>query len=218
MKHFRILLIVLFLNSIAVNPGVSLDTSWLFRSVRAETLRPLLNSERIKLKYGSYGIDVLRNREQLRFSNLYSVKNGKKTTRTLAVVAYPDVIDPLLLKEHQQVIAGQSIGAVFKQNGWTIEKRHAFFGEIEASSKFAQVYSLMGDIVPAKFAIHIYTFFVSKNGNRFLYARISEVHHPGYLDSSGMKGIYGKEYEMQQNKNEDIQAKLEVVMREMEGI
>src|SRR5690242_11290346 len=61
------------------------------------TLSPkLLNSERIEKKFGGYGIDVIYNSPRLRVSNLY---DGKKITRTLAVVDYPEFIDSSFSKE-----------------------------------------------------------------------------------------------------------------------
>ena len=218
MKCFRILFILLLIGFIAIPPSLSLETPQPSTSFSAETLRPLLNSERIKLKFGSYGIDILRNGEKIRISNLYSVENGKKTTRTLAVVVYPEVLDLVLSKEHRMIIDGQSIGAVFKENGWTIEKQHTYFGEIEASPKLARLYSLMGGIAPSMLATHVYDLFVSKHGTKFRYATIAEVHHPGYLDSNELKGIYGEEFERKQSINGDNQTILEIVEGEMKNI
>ena len=76
----------------------------------------LLNSERIKMKFGSYKIKVLYKNSKLRVSDLYSSNDGRKTTRTFAVVQYPKTIDSIFLKEHIQILNGQSIGKVFKEN------------------------------------------------------------------------------------------------------
>ena len=64
--------------------------------VTIEELRPLLNSERIERKFGSYGIDVLRNDDAVRMSNLYSLRDGEKICRTFAVVlSRMSLIQPL---------------------------------------------------------------------------------------------------------------------------
>jgi hypothetical protein len=55
-----------------------------------------LNSERIEQVLGSYGIDVLYSEPQLRLSSLYSTHAGTEITWTLAIVGYPDVVDPRL--------------------------------------------------------------------------------------------------------------------------
>ena len=218
MKQIKNLFILLFIICTPVKSGFSLEVPQSSRPASAETLRPLLNSERIRQKFGSYGLDILQGGEKIRVSNLYSVQNGKKTTRTLALVVYPEVIDLLLSTEHQKIINGQSIGEVFKGNGWRIKKQHVFFGEIEASSNFAGVYSLMGGVAPVALPIHIYNFFVRKNGAEFLYASISEIHHPDYLDANDLQGIYEEEFGRLQNRNEEIQTILEIVIEEMRNI
>ena len=62
-------------------------------------VRSLRNSDRIKIRYGSYNIDIIDNDINIRVSKLYSTQDGLKTNRTLAVTSYPDVIDPAFAKE-----------------------------------------------------------------------------------------------------------------------
>lgn len=149
----------------------------------------LLNSERIKMKFGSYDIKVLNKNSKLRVSNLYSSHDGKKITRTFAVVYYPEIIDSIFLKEHMKILNGQSIGKVFKQNQWTIEKKNFFYGEISPSSDYSEVYRLMGNIAPTKLAIYTYGFNIKKDGKSYQYATISEVYHPDYLTINDLKKI-----------------------------
>lgn len=149
----------------------------------------LLNSERIKMKYGNYDIKVLNNDSLLRISDLYSVQDDKKTTRTFAVVYYPETVDTIFLTEHTKVLEGQSIGRVFKHHGWKIEKRAIFFGEILPSNEYTEVYTLMGNIAPSKLAIYIYAFYIKKNDTEFQYATIAEVYHPDYLTINTLKHI-----------------------------
>jgi hypothetical protein len=153
----------------------------------------LLNSERIIKKFGSYGIDVLQDRDRIRVSSLYSMHEGKKITRTFSVVHSPAVIDALFAQEYQEIVEGQSIGAMFKHNGWHIEKQPVFFGEIEACEDFAPVYTLMGGIAPTPLAIHIYTLIVEKHTDKFRYGVLAEVHHPEYFRLSALKEAYGQE-------------------------
>ena len=150
----------------------------------------LLNSERIKLKYGSYGIEVLQNNSDVRISNLYSTHNNQRITRTFAVVIYPKKVASTLLKEHSDIVSGQSIGIVFKNNGWNIIKKNVFFGEISSSNDYSKIYSIMGNITPMPLAIHIYDFRVIKDDNEFPYATIAEVYHPDYLTLNDLKNIY----------------------------
>ncbi len=159
-------------------------------STPAEALsRPLLNSERIAQEFGSYGIDVLSSDDSVRVSNLYSVHGEIKISRTFAVVRYPVEIDAELSFEHQAILAGQSIGAVFTQRGWAVEKIHRYFGVIPSSERVA---GLMGGLAPQPLAVHIYDLFVSQAGRALLYATIAEVHHPDYLTLDQLRGIYGE--------------------------
>ena len=137
----------------------------------------LLNSERIAQKFGGYGIDVLYSSGRLRVSNLY---DGKHITRTLAIVDYPNVIDSAFSKEHKLILQGGSIGSTFKAQGWKIEKKNIFLGEIPPSSDWSKLYTLMG-ISPARLSIWIYVFYIRKDDKVFPYAIISEMYHPDYL-------------------------------------
>jgi len=151
---------------------------------------PLLNSERIRQKFGSYGIDVLSESENLRVSNLYSFENGRKIMRTLAVVIYPQSIPGSVTAAHSEIKSGQSIGEVFKRHGWLVEKQDMCMGEIPASSDFAGVYASMGGIAETNLALHVYRLSVSKGGLRSDYALIAEIHHPDYLDAKQLRDIY----------------------------
>lgn len=147
----------------------------------------LLNSERIKMKFGSYDIQVLNKNSKLRVSDLYSLHGDKKITRTFAVVRYPEIIDSMFLKEHTKILEGQSIGKVFKQGQWKIEKKSFFLGEIMPSSDYAGIYKLMGNIAPSKLAIYTYGFNIKKDNRNYQYATISEVYHPDYLTLNDLK-------------------------------
>lgn len=148
----------------------------------------LLNSERIEQKFGSYGIDVLSSDSSLRVSDLYSLENGRKVCRTFAVVLYPTTIDPLFAAEHAAILAGGSIGAVFKQRGWTVTKKNLYFGTLSPTPKVAR---LMHDGSGRRLAVHVYGLYVAKNGKSFEYATIAEVHHPDYLTLEEVRHIYG---------------------------
>ena len=184
-------------------------------SVDYEALRPLLNSERIKLKFGSYGIDVLESDAKTRVSNLYSLKKTQKVCRTFAVVNYPEKIDSMFANEHQAIISGQSIGAVFKQNGWQIEKHHKYFGEIKMKKSFRRINELMGNISSSHLSIHIYVLTVKKTAASFDYATIAEVHHPQYLTLADLSEIYPNTVDRFSKTNHHTQEILEVVFDKM---
>jgi hypothetical protein len=154
------------------------------------TARPaeLLNSERIERTFGSYGIEVLESDAKLRVSNLYTVERERKICRTFAVVRYPDRIDPMFAAEHELIRGGGSIGSVFATRGWTVEKSHRYYGELEASARVA---ALMQIAPPAQLAVHVYALDIAKESARYRYATIVEIHHPEYLTAENLAQIYG---------------------------
>lgn len=178
----------------------------------------LANSDRIRLKFGNYGIDVIENGLRIRVSRLFSMDDGVKTNRTFAVVMYPDVIEPAFEKEHEAIIKGQSIGIVFKENGWSIEKKHHYFGELDPSADFSEAHSIFGDIGEIKPVIHVYSLNIRKDSSEFHYASIAEVHHPAYLGMEELHAIYGKAFDDNLSKDRDTTAFLKIVASKMQGV
>lgn len=184
--------------------------------LESETLE-LGNSDRIRLKFGNYGIEVVESGERIRVSNLFSTQNGIRTNRTFAVVLYPTVVDPAFQKEHEAILNGQSIGIVFKNFHWLIDKRHGYFGEMELAPHQIGEVSVFGDIADHQPVVHVYALYIKKHGVEFHYASIAEVHHPDYLDLDDLKVIYGKDVESARVPNEHFLALLDVVKGKMPG-
>jgi hypothetical protein len=178
----------------------------------------LANSDRIRLKFGNYGIEVVENGLRIRVSKLFSTDASVKTNRTFAVVMYPAVIETAFGKEHKAIIDGQSIGIVFKENGWFIDKRHQYIGELEPLSDFSGVYSVFGDIGEVRPVIHVYSLFIKKGNDEFHYASIAEVHHPDYLDLEELNAIYGNEFDGTLGKDQDTIDFLKIVEAKMQGV
>ena len=151
--------------------------------------RELLNSERIAANFGTYGIEVLEQDQNVRVSNLYSFpRAGDRTCRTFAVVQYAPSMDPAIRAEHAAIVAGGSIGAVFAASGWEVRKRHLSYAEIPATAKLA---ALMRIRVDTPLAEHVYALDVAKGGRTIEYATIVEIHHPAYLRVADLVKIYG---------------------------
>ena len=150
--------------------------------------RELLNSERIEAAFGSYGVEVLEQDEQVRVSNLYSGAGQDKTCRTFAIVGYPPHLDGAVSAEHAEIVAGGSIGAVFAAHGWQVRKTHLSYSERPASARLAQ---LMRVAVGTTLAEHIYVLDVVKDGRAIEYAVLAEIHHPDYLAVADLARIYG---------------------------
>ena len=150
--------------------------------------RELLNSERIAAAFGSYGVEVLEQDEQVRVTNLFSGAGQDKTCRTFAIVRYPPHLDGAVSAEHEEIVAGGSIGAVFAAHGWQVRKTHLSYAERPASPRLAQ---LMRVAVGTTLAEHIYVLDVVKDGRAIEYAVLAEIHHPDYLAVADLARIYG---------------------------
>jgi hypothetical protein len=165
--------------------------------------RELLNSERIAANFGTYGIEVLEEDENVRVSNLYSFpRAGDRTCRTYAVVQYAPSIDPAIRAEHATIVAGGSMGAVFAASGWAVRKRHLSYAERAATAKLA---SLMRIPVNTPLAEHVYALDVVRDGRTIEYAAIVEIHHPSYLRLADLGKIYGP-VDVQQSRAVSVSA------------
>jgi hypothetical protein len=176
--------------------------------------RELLNSERIERTFGSYGIEVLKSDATIRVSNLYSLEHGQRICRTFAVVRYPAVVDPEFAAEHAAIVAGRSIGTTFAARGWTVVKTHRYFGEVDATPRLA---ALMGGVTEPRLAVHVYDLEILKDGARFHYAALAEVHHPDYLDVAEVRAIYGAQVVLPGEPDAAVQRLLERVETEAGG-
>jgi hypothetical protein len=140
-----------------------------------------LNSERIAQRYGNYGIEILFAGDQNRISSLYSESDGRKTMRTLALVEFTAADAPEIANEHGQVLGGGSIGAVFKEAGWTIDKTSSRYCLSKTDLKSLPELERMGIPHPTVLATRIYVFHVRKGTVSIEYATITEIYHPDYL-------------------------------------
>lgn len=149
-----------------------------------------LNSERIEQQFGSYGIEVLSSKDGVRRSNLYSVDGDRRTCRTYAVVRFDDVPDSIIDREHAQILAGQSIGAIFKENGWAIYKETQYIGEHQLGRDDHPVYALMALDARPPLAMHVYRLLLKKGAQVIEYATIIELHHPQYLGRDAIEDLF----------------------------
>ena len=153
-----------------------------------------LNSELITQKFGTYGIEIIENKNNIRVSNLYSYEENERISRTFAITTLTEQIETIFSVEHDLITKGGSIGAVFKDHGWNITKQHKFIGNVTIDNQSKRISRLMRIEPPLSLAVHIYVFVISKNKKSFNYAIIAEIHHPAYLTSTMLKSIYGSEY------------------------
>lgn len=149
----------------------------------------LLNSERIKASFGSYGIEILNEAAGLRHANLFSLANGDKTCRTYAVVRSNDVPDALA-EPHEAIQGGRSIGMTLKSYGWEVAKRTIVTAELELGAIEASVAALMRLDASGRVAVHVYELVIDNGAERIDYATILELHHPAYIDAPTLRELF----------------------------
>ena len=150
----------------------------------------LLNSERIEQNFGSYGIDVLASEAGLRRSSLYSLQGNERICRTYAIVSFNEDLDSSYGPEHSKVLAGNSLGEVFKANGWSMHKQTLHIGSFKIDRPASEINQLMQLVAAKTLASHVYQLLLAKDEQLFEYATIVEAHHPDYLTQSDLLDIY----------------------------
>ena len=150
----------------------------------------LLNSERVEQRFGNYGIDVLASEAGLRRSSLYSVQHDRRICRTYAVVCFTDEPDLSYGPEHAKVLAGNSLGEVFKAEGWSIHKQTLHIGSLAVDDNRSGIGELMQLSDDRSLALHVYQLLLVRPEQVFEYATIIEAHHPDYLLESDLLENY----------------------------
>jgi hypothetical protein len=150
----------------------------------------ILNSERIEQRFGSYGIEVLASEAGLRRSSLVSYDGDVATCRTYAVVEFADRLDERYHEAHSRVLAGGSIGATFREDGWDIRKHTLYIGAISMPSAGTELGQLMRLDGPADLALHVYQLVLVRQDMELEYATIMEAHHPAYLSADELREIF----------------------------
>jgi hypothetical protein len=160
-----------------------------------------LNSERIEKRFGNYGIDVLASEAGLRRSSLFSYDGDTAICRTYAVVEFAEQLDERYNEAHSRVLAGDSIGATFREDGWGIRKKTLYIGSIrlqDESSELARLMHLSGE---HDLALHIYQLVLVREDLELGYATIMEAHHPDCLAVTDLPGIF--EYDTESPVSEE---------------
>lgn len=149
----------------------------------------LLNSERIRDRFGSYGIDILADRNGLRRANLYSYAGAGKTCRTFALVRTLDAA-PDIDAEHAAISSGRSIGATFRDGGWKVAKKTLLTGSTDLADVSPDVALLMRLGGSERIALHAYELIVERRNRAITYATILELHHPDYLGEEELATLF----------------------------
>lgn len=150
----------------------------------------LLNSERIRERFGNCGIEVLQHGPMVRRSSLYSVASETRTCRSYAAVQFLEHDSTEVADAHAKILAGASIGATFKSAGWKIRKETLHVGSIALQNSEHPVAELMHLNADACIAVHAYRLLLQKSGQALHYATIIEAHHPDYLAENQLCQLY----------------------------
>ena len=149
-----------------------------------------LNSEQIEAAFGSYGIDVIRQDDGWRISNLHSVHEDTKICRTLAIVKMPSKVPGTIRRIHQSILEGASIGATFQSKGWQVVKTDHQVSRTDELPEDSPIIALMKNPLERRLPLHRYRLSVLKRDHRIPYATIAEIHHPDYLNPDHLKRFY----------------------------
>ena len=149
-----------------------------------------LNSERIERRFGSYGIAVLEQSENIRRSSLYSTHGGADICRTYAIVEFVDDNSVYSTDIHSKVVGGASIGATFKADGWDILKKTFYVGNVSLPATGNTITELMQLDSVTELAVHAYELHIEKMPASIHYATIIEVHHPEYLRADDLHELF----------------------------
>ena len=150
----------------------------------------ILNSERIERRFGSYGIDVLASEAGLRRSSLFSLDGDTATCRTYAVVQFVEQLDERYDEAHSKVLAGNSIGATFRDDGWAVQKNTLYIGTIRLPERPTEIAELMRLTGTHDLALHVYHLVLAREDVALEYATIMEVHHPEYLTVPELRELF----------------------------
>jgi hypothetical protein len=153
----------------------------------------ILNSERIEKRFGSYGIEVLASEAGLRRSSLFSFDGDTATCRTYALVEFAEHLDDRYDDAHAKILAGDSIGETFRENGWDIQKNTLCIGTVRLPERSTEIGALMRLTGAHDLAVHVYQLMLVRDVVALEYATIMEVHHPEYLTAPDLRDVFDYE-------------------------
>lgn len=163
---------------------------------KTEPMKPwlqpnILNSDRIKLKFGSFGVQVLHQNDHIRLSNLFSTAHDeKKIARTIALTKYEANMSESLKGAHEEIRKGGSIGLTLGRHGFTLKKNIFYVGNV--SNLPPEINSLM-NTADNNFAAIVYDLRAEKDGVDLPYCTIAEVYSPEFLTLAEVQQIQNAE-------------------------
>lgn len=96
---------------------------------------------------------------------------------------------PLLNSDRIEQKYGSHGVETFREAGWAIKKETLLIDEVTVPAENEALGRLMRIELPAELAVLEYQFVISKDGQSFTYARITEYYHPDYLGLADLQSI-----------------------------
>ena len=142
-----------------------------------------MNSDKIRERFGHYGVELLEQSPRTRLASLYSLSDEQRITRTLALTRFELPAHPAVEEQDAQIRSGESIGATLRQAGWTVVKNKTTDCQVTAGRRFA----LLGGSTlnpEAGVLLRVYSLSVLKGDLAIDYATIAEAYHCEHIAPS----------------------------------
>jgi len=139
-----------------------------------------LNSDKIRERFGHYGVELLHQDATTRLASLYSLDGDQRITRTLALTRFELPIPDALANPDAEIRAGASIGATLRDAGWQVSKS----ARVDCYSLAGQRFGELGgeSLAPDQpVLIRVYTLQVKDAEMSADYATIAEAYHPQHI-------------------------------------
>ena len=144
----------------------------------------LVNSERIKARFGSYHLQVLHQDATTRLASLCSRHDDTDICRTLAVTRFASPTPAILAEADARIRKGDSIGSTLDQAGQHLSRGIIAEASVPCDNAFI---ALTGQTVRrgALLSLRLYRLDAGPDPEALMpYATIAEAHHPEHVPVS----------------------------------
>ena len=158
--------------------------------------RHLVNSERIKARFGSYHVQVLHQDAATRLASLCSRHDAADICRTLAVTRFANPTPAALAEADALIREGDSIGTTLEQAGQHLSREIIAEASVPCGVAFI---ALTGQTVKRDdlLSLRLYRLDAGPDPDALMpYATIAEAHHPEHVpvsDEAMLVSELGKE-------------------------
>ena len=142
-----------------------------------------MNSDKIRERFGHYGVELLEQDTRTRLASLYSLSGEQRITRTLALTRFELPTHPGVEAQDAQIRSGESIGATLRKAGWSIVKNETIDCQVTAGQRFA----LLGGATLSpedNVLLRVYTLNITRQDLSIDYAIIAEAYHGEHIAPS----------------------------------